>query len=54
MQNTHYSSQILMTLELSTKDFSKNIQTSNFIKIRPVAAELLHEDGHTSGQTRRS
>jgi len=27
--------------------FSKNSQTSNFINIRPVAAELFHADGRT-------
>jgi hypothetical protein len=31
-------------------DFSKNSYTSNFMKIRPVEAELFHADG----QTRRS
>ena len=27
--------------------FSKNTQISNFIKIRPVGAELFHTDGQT-------
>jgi hypothetical protein len=27
--------------------FSKNTQMSNFMKIRPVGAELYHQDGHT-------
>ena len=27
--------------------FSKNTQVSNLIKIRPVGAELFHEDGQT-------
>jgi hypothetical protein len=31
--------------------FSKNTQVSNFIKIRPVRAELFHADGRTDGQT---
>jgi len=26
-------------------------QTLNFTKIRPVGAELFHEDGQTHGQT---
>jgi hypothetical protein len=33
--------------------FSKNKQTSNFTKIRPVAAELFHADGRTEGHTDR-
>ena len=32
-------------------DFRKNPQTSNFMKIRPVGAELLLEHGQTDGQT---
>jgi len=27
--------------------FSKNTQMSNFMKIRPVGAELFHRDGQT-------
>ena len=30
--------------------FSKNIEISNFTKIRPVAAELFHADGRTDEQ----
>jgi hypothetical protein len=30
--------------------FSKNTQISNLIQIRPVGAELFHEDGWTDGQ----
>ena len=30
-----------------TTDFSKNTQISNFLKIRPVGAELFHADGQT-------
>ena len=30
---------------------SKNSQTSNNIRIRPVGAELIHADGGTDGQT---
>ena len=33
--------------------FSKNTQISNFMKIRPVRAELFHADGWTDGQTER-
>ena len=33
--------------------FSKNIQISNFIKIRPVGAELSHADRRTVGRTDR-
>ena len=31
--------------------FSKNVQISNFMKIRPLGAELLHAGGRTGGQT---
>jgi hypothetical protein len=31
--------------------FSKNPQISNFMKIRPVGAELLHTNGRTEVQT---
>jgi hypothetical protein len=31
-------------------DFGKNLQISNFIKIRPVGAELFRADGRTDGQ----
>jgi hypothetical protein len=34
--------------------FSKNIQTLNFVTIRPVGAELLHADSQTDRQTWRS
>jgi hypothetical protein len=33
--------------------FSNNTQISNFMKIRPVGAELFHADGRTDGQTKR-
>jgi hypothetical protein len=33
--------------------FSKNNLISNFMKIRPVGAELLHADGWTDGQMDR-
>jgi hypothetical protein len=31
--------------------FSQNAHMSNFVKIRPVGAEFLHEDGRTDGRT---
>jgi hypothetical protein len=31
--------------------FSRNPQILNFMKIRPVKAELFHADGRTNGQT---
>jgi hypothetical protein len=33
--------------------FSKNNQMPNFMKIRPLGAELLNADGRTDGQTDR-
>jgi hypothetical protein len=33
--------------------FSKNIQISNFMKIRPVEAELLHADRRPDGANSR-
>jgi hypothetical protein len=33
--------------------FSKNPQTSNFMKVRPIGAEWLHADGRQT-DTRRS
>ena len=34
-------------------DFSKNSQIPNFMKIRPVGAELFQADGRTDGRTDR-
>jgi hypothetical protein len=31
--------------------FSKYVQISNFMKIRPVGAEMFHADGRTERQT---
>jgi hypothetical protein len=36
-----------MKLEFSRRILEKNIQISNFMKIRPVVAELFHADGQT-------
>jgi hypothetical protein len=55
--NVHgYSREVLVTLFLSyfnkTIIFSQvfgNPHVSNFMKIRPVGAELLHEGGRTEG-----
>ena len=33
--------------------FSESTPMSNFMKIRPLGAELLHADGRTDGQTDR-
>ena len=41
-----------MNLDLFDR-FSKNAQISNFLKIRPVGAELFHADGQTDGKTDR-
>jgi len=40
-----------MKFELSDR-FMKSIQMSNFMKIRPVGAELLHADGQTHADVR--
>jgi hypothetical protein len=45
-----YSCHILIKQTLLDK-FSKNPQTSNFMKIRPVGAELFHANGRADGQT---
>jgi hypothetical protein len=42
-----YSCQILMKLEFSGQIFKINPQILNFIKIRPVEAELFHADKRT-------
>ena len=47
-----YSCQILMKYEFSQKIFEKkNSQIPNLMQIRPVGAELLHEDRRTDRQT---
>ena len=52
MRSIRYSCRILMKLEFS-QQFSKNAQISNFMKIRPVVAGLLHKGGRAGGQTDR-
>jgi hypothetical protein len=42
-----------MTLELSSQ-FFKNSSVPNFMKIRPVKAELYHADGHEEANSRFS
>ena len=41
-----YSCQILMKLEFAQQFFEKKLQISNFMKIRPVEAEMFHMDRH--------
>jgi len=43
MYSSRYSSQMLMKRKF-LDTFSKNTQTSNFMKIRPVEAELFHAE----------
>jgi len=40
-----------MKLDFSQQIFGKNPQISNFMKIRPVGAELFRADGRTDGMT---
>ena len=53
MKSTLYSRPILMKLEFSRYIFENNPQISNFMKIRPVGAELFYADGQTGRQTDR-
>jgi hypothetical protein len=48
--NTGYSCHLLTKLKFS-QQIKKNTQTSNFMKIRPVATKLFHADEQTDGQT---
>jgi hypothetical protein len=41
---------ILIKLEIS-RQFLKNTEVTNFMKIRPEGPDLLHEDGRIEGQT---
>jgi hypothetical protein len=36
-----------------SRGFRKNAKTSNFMKIRPVRAELFHAEGWTNRQTEK-
>jgi len=47
MQSDRYSCQILMKPTIFDI-FSKNLQIANFMKIRPVTAELFHAGGMTA------
>jgi hypothetical protein len=47
MQNTRCSCQILIKLEFSRGTLKNTHTISNFMKIRPVGAELFHADGQT-------
>jgi len=47
MWSIRYSCQILKKREFFSTDFWKNTQISNFMKIRPVGADVFHADGQT-------
>ena len=47
MYSTRYSYPIVMKLEFAGQIFEKSTQISNFIKIPPVGAELLHANRRT-------
>jgi len=47
---TRFTCQIEIKLDF-LDIFSKNIQQTNLIEIRPVGAELFHADGRTDGQS---
>jgi hypothetical protein len=47
MYITSYSRNNLIKLEFSRRIWKKNFQISNFVKIRPIGAELFHADRHT-------
>ena len=50
MYSTRYSCQILMKLELPAY-FRKKSQISDFMKIRPVGAEMFNADERMDGRT---
>ena len=51
-KSTYYSCHMLIKLEFARQDFEKRSKTSNFMKLRQVAAELFHADGPTDGTYR--
>jgi hypothetical protein len=53
MQSTGYYCQILMKLEFRGQ-ISKNNPISNFMKIRPLEAELFHADKQQDGRSKRN
>ena len=52
MQNTHYSCQIFINHEFSRDNFQKF--SPNFIKIRPVRAEMFYAYKQTNGHIKTS
>lgn len=52
VQTVRYSYQISKKFKFFDR-FSKKTQTSNFMKILPVRAELFHSDGRKDGETDR-
>jgi len=51
MLSIRYSCQVLLKFEVYRSIFRKNIQMSDFMKIRPVEAEMFRVVGETDGQT---
>jgi hypothetical protein len=52
-QSMRYSYKILKKFGFPRQSF-ENPQTSNFMKLRQVRAEMLHEDGQTDREILRS
>ena len=51
MQSVSHFCQIQMKLYFLDRFSGKNPKISNFMKIRPVGAELVHAERETNGQT---